>query len=436
MQYSRRSALGAITSAVLAGCGGGGGRGGDPAPSPGVGAGAGAGTGSASGSGGTAGNPSSPPALATPFAPTLVTRDANTLYAPAIARLGGGGSVVLWVEGQEIHGRRADAGGAFIGDEFVVNPGYARVLGQMAVAPTADGGFVAAWVMETEQPFTQFASVQTIQARRYDASANPVWEARATGTFHSVSGIRIEPAGDGFLLGWIARPFLTAPDEAWLGRIAANGLQVGDQVPVAVPGGGVDEAIGIAPLANGNLVAVWRRHSLDTGVRTMFMRHFAGDLDPLAPAVALPGAMATTAFPVDAEGLPDGNVAIAWGSTGQNTRPFVSTAVFTPAGVPVSSVQREVNELPVSDLQVLSFGSAGYGVAWQVVRLGPAGNTASQFLWRLGPQGAPLAAPEGLGTRTISADGSGADFAGGADGRVVLAYHQAGTTAETWLAGR
>lgn len=431
MQYTRRLALGAIASAVLAGCGGGGG-GGDPAPSAGAGASGGA-TGPASGSGSTAGNPSGQPS--TTFGPTLVARNASAMSAPAVARLAGGGSVVLWVEGQEIHGRRADAGGAFIGDEFVVNPGYGRALGQMAVAPTADGGFVVAWVMETELPFTQFSSVQTIQARRYDAAATLAWEARATGTFHSVSGIRIEPAGDGFLLGWIARPFLTAPDEAWLGRIAANGSQVGDQVPVAVPGGGADEAIGIAPLPNGNLVAVWRRRSLDTGVRTMFMRHFAGDLNPLAPAVALPGAMATTAFPVDAEGLPDGNVAIAWGSTGQNTRPFVSTAVFTPAGVPVSSVQSEVNELPVSDLGVVPLG-AGYGVAWQVVRLGPAGNTASQFLWRLGPRGAPLAAPEGLGTRTISADGSGADFAGGADGRVVLAYHQAGTTAETWLAGR
>jgi hypothetical protein len=374
-----------------------------------------------------------------------VASNANSAIAPAVARLTGGGNVVLWASGSEIHGRLTDAAGVSTGDVFVVNPGYTRSLRSMAVAPATDGGFVIAWTYETTQPFNP-ETVTVVQARRYDAEGSPLWEEHATGSFHNLDGIRIEAAGDGFLLGWTGGIASTEPDEAWLGRISAEGAQVGDQRPVGVPGSGPDEVVGIAPLADGTIVAVWRHRTSSTGSHTMYMRQLTADLEPLTSPVALPGFPSRTAFPIDAEGLVDGNVAIAWGATGENSRPYVTTAVFTPAGVPVSTVQADVTELPPSDLQVLSLGNGGYAVAWQVVRAGSRETSVSQFLWRFSLAGAPAGLPEGLGTRLtywvspttgefVDA-GSGTDFDAGPDGHYIVAYHQANTRADTYLAGR
>jgi hypothetical protein len=444
VRYTRRFALGAIASAVLAGCGGGGGgadaAGGDPAQAA-----SGGGGGPPSGSGGTGGDPAGQAFSA--FGPVVVASGANSSFAPAVARLAGGGNVVLWVSGTEIQGRLTDAAGAPVGNVFVVNPGYTRTLGSVDVAPTTDGGFVVAWSLQTDLPNLQLFDVMAVQARRYDGSASPVWEARATGVFPSMGRVMIEPAGDGFLIGWTARMTASAQEEAWLGLLSASGSQVGDQVPVGVPGGSAaDEVLGIAPLTDGTLVAVWRRHTFDPHRYTMYMRRFAADLNPLTSPIALPGFPATTAFPIDAEGLADGNVAIAWGTTGENSRPYVTTAVFTPDGAPISTVQSEVTELPPSDLQVLSFGNNGYGVGWQVVHGGRREISVSQFLWRFSLAGVPAGLPEGLGTRLtywvsptsgeyVDA-GSGIDFAGGPDGHYVLAYHRATTQADTYLVGR
>jgi hypothetical protein len=440
VRYTRRFALGAIASAVLAGCGGGGGGGGsDAAPAAG-----GANVGASSGTGGSGNGPSGQGFTA--FGPALVAGNANSSVAPAVARLAGGGNVVLWASGSEVHGRLTDAAGAPAGDVFVVNPGYARPLDSVAVAPAADGGFVVAWSFETDLPNLGVFDVTAVRARRYDASASPVWDELATGTFHNMGRIAIEPAGDGFLLGWTGRLLPTALDEAWLGRIAADGSQVGDQVPVGSPGSGsAEEVLGIAPLADGTVVAAWRSGS-SSGGYTMYMRRFAADLNPLISAVALPGSPPTTAFPIDAEGLADGNVAIAWGTTGENSRPYVATAVFTPDGTLVSAVQTEVTELPASDLQVLSFGNAGYAVAWQVVRIDRREISVTHYLWRFTLAGQPAGLPEALGNRLtywvsptsgefVDA-GSGIDFDGGPDGHFVVAYHQADTVANTYLAGR
>lgn len=461
MLCTRRLALGALFGAVLTGCGGGGGdsagnTGGSGTPA----AGGGAGAAPASGSGGPAAAPVPSPSAPTPspqafseFGPSVVASNASSEVAPAVARLADGGNVVLWVQDQEIRGRLTDAAGAPVGDVFTavaatVENGNRLGLGSVSVAPAGDGGFVIAWRRETTRPTTQFHAVTAVQARRFTRSASPVWEAQASaGLYSSVSRPVIEPQGDGFVLAWIGEQILPAPRWAYLQRITGDGTRLGSDVR-ADSASGPQEHVGLAPLADGTLVAVWHQHvSTNPNTHTLHMRRFAPDLAPLTAPTQLPGFPSRIVFPVDAEALADGNVAIAWGATGENTRPFVRTAVFTPDGQAVSAVQENVLELPPSELRVLSFGESGYGVVWQVENAGSRQVSASLFLQRMGLAGDLLGTPPQEFDRRLTfwvspttgatvRAGSGIDVKGGDDRHFVAAFHRADENPNTYLMGR
>lgn len=458
MRCTRRLALGALFGAVLSGCGGGGGGSGDAGSSstPLAGTGAGAAPASASGGAGTGPGSSSAPAPSPQafraFGPSLVASNASDRDAPAVARLADGGNVVLWVQGNAILGRLTDAAGALVGDAFTAVEAAAAGggplgLGDVAVAPASDGGFVVAWRRETSRPTTQFDSATAVQAKRFTRTAAPVWEAQASaGLYSSVSRPAIDSQGDGFVLAWIGEEALMAPTWAYLQRLSGDGTRLDADVRVD-DASGPQAHVGLAPLADGTVLAVWhQRDFTDPTTHTHHMRRFAADLAPLTGPTALPGFRSQTAFPVDAEALADGRVAVAWGATGENTRPFVRTAVFTPDGQAVSAVQESVLELPPSDLRVLSFGASGYGVAWQVENAGSRQISASLFLRRFSLSGAALDEPQEVQRRltfwvsptvgTTVRAGSGIDMKGGADGHFVAAFHRADENANTYLMGR
>jgi hypothetical protein len=455
MQYSRRSALVAlVSSAVLAACGGGGGGGGDAAAlTGGDGGGGGGGGGPASGSGGGGGGPGTPAQSFGAFDPVVVASNASSGHAPTAARLAGGGNVVLWMQDNDIRGRLTDAAGQPVGDVFTAVPASfegSRLLGTGAfsVAPTGDGGFVLAWTRETTRPVSQLHAVVAVQAKRFSSTGAPVWESQVSeGLFSGASNPTIQPLGDGFVVGWTGETVLSAPLQAFLQRVAADGTRSGPQVVVTSDTSGDDDRIAVAPLQDGTTVAVWRHRTSGNVTHSFLMRRFDAALNPLTAPTPLPGFASGTGFPVDAKALDDGNVAIGWGASGENTRPFIRTAVFTPDGAQVSALQETVLEVPPSDVFVLPFGPSGYGVAWQVVLATPRYTASNVWLWRFDAAGAPAGAPQQIATRNtwwvsptsgaaVTA-GEGLDLDSGDDGHFIAAFHGAtGEQANSYLMGR
>lgn len=116
----------------------------------------------------------------------LVGMDTNQpSLQPAVAVLAGGEVVVTWarMEGDgHLHGicaRRLSAGGALLGDEWVVNQTTLYNQTKPAIAALAGGGFAIAWVSESVRGVDPNV-VETISdsyavdifARRYDAAGN------------------------------------------------------------------------------------------------------------------------------------------------------------------------------------------------------------------------------------------------------------------------
>lgn len=455
MQAAHRLALSALFATALAACGGGGGDAGAPAGAGGAGANPPA---SASGGAAPAPSPSASPAPSpspsaqafSAFDPFVVGSGPSNTHAPAVARLAGGGNVVFWVEGRQLLGRLTDAAGSPRGGAFVVDDGDPRVPGSFSAAAAPDGGFIVVWAVETEQPQSQFHAVSAIQARLYSASAEALWETRVNdGLFHTIGKPVVKAAGEAFVVGWTSRFVLQAPDQAFLQRLAPDGSRSGGQVAIDADRSSTpQEHLSLAPLQDGSTFAVWRQRSFADNNYTFYARRFGPDLVPLTGSTAFPGFPASTGFPVEVAALADGNVAAAWGASGNSTRPEIRTAVFTPDAALVSGVQAsEVLEFVPSDVAVVSFGPAGYGVAWQVLRHGSRQTNADITLWRLDAAGSPLGAPQDIENRLtywvspttgffVDA-GTGFDLDGGADGHYVLSFHRAdGEQANTYLAGR
>lgn len=459
MQTSRHRALSVLFAAALSACGGGGGDSGAvPSDSAGLGSDPAA---SASGGSPSAQAPAPPSGGAAPvpapapgaqafsaFDPVVVASSANPFHAPAVARLAGGGNVVLWAEGGQLMGRRTDAGGAAMGDPFAIGS-TSQASGGFSVAPAPDGGFIVVWVVETLQPMTQFHAVSAIQARRYSPAGDLVWESRVNeGLFHAIGQPVARPTADGgFVVGWTAKVFLTAPEEGYLQRLAADGSRSGPQSGLGIGGGTVQEHLSLAVLPDGSTFVAWRQRLPGGNSFTFQSRRFGADLAPLTEAAAFPGFASSTPFPVEVAALDDGNVAAAWGASGASTRPEVRVAVLSPQGRAVSAVQAsEVLEFAPSDVDVVSFGPSGFGVAWQLVRGGSRETSATISLWRFDGAGLPLGSPQDIDRRLVQwvspttgfavQAGAGFDLHGGADGHWILAFHRADERANTYLTGR
>ncbi|MFL6694737.1 MAG: hypothetical protein ACJ8GO_17470, partial [Ramlibacter sp.] len=144
---------------------------------------------------------------------------------------------------------------------------------------------------------------------------------------------------------------------------------------------------------------------------------------------------------VSAETLADGNVGLAW-SVGNEVR----SAVLSPQGSQVSGTQVSATRLAPSGLAVLPFGTAGFGVAWQILDANYRSSNAAIWLRHFARAGTALDEPaqvEFRFTATASAvtgasvsAGSGYGICAGPDGHFVAAFHQADTQADTYLMGR
>lgn len=433
----------------LAACGGGGGDG--AAPVSGARASAPASGGIASAPLGGGADVSPPPSDGGPQAFAFKAFDpvnvggARSLAAPATARLGARGSVIVWSEtGSSVMARIVDNAGAVAGDAFAVNPGETRAVDGLSVAAAPDGGFVVTWVAYDFEPATPGAAASAIHSKRFAADGSVVGESRVGGTLFQQAGATVvkSMADGGFVAGWTAKLAQGGPSSAWLQRLDANGAPAGPRVLAADPGGEQSKVVPL-PLADGAVLAVWEQATSPGFV--LQARRFTGDLQSPGTAVTVSEAHASP-FPFSAAPLAGGGAAVAWAlidrGAGVTT---VRSTVLTAAGSAAAAQTVEHRAaVDAADAAVVSLGS-GFGVVWQVRSAYPRGSSAGLWLQRRDAAGQALDEPALINGRAISwvsptqgtwaTAGDGFGFDGGSDGHLVGAVLRADDRPNAYLFG-
>ena len=181
---------------------------------------------------------------------------------PDIAMFPDGSFVVVWdasnaADGsyRGIFGRRFDAAGSPLGDEFPVNQGTVGDQNDAVVAAAADGGFVVVW--ETNALLDEF---EDLVARRFDSAALPVGDDFQVNVFttgdQEDADIAVSDTGD-FVVVWESESQDGSYDGVFGRRLDSTGQPLGGEFAVNtyVPGDQDDPSLAVGP--DGTFVVAW-----------------------------------------------------------------------------------------------------------------------------------------------------------------------------------
>lgn len=381
--------------------------------------------------------PSPEPTPFRAFAPEAIAQNAN-VPIPQVARLRGGGSVVVWGSGPALMAQRADSSGAVVGSPIALGAASSQDIPYASVAATADGGFVVAVVVADSVPASDQDTVQAVQVRRFSADGTLQFDVRVNdGHFNGVGSTPVirAAADGGFVVAWIARSAYKGPVAAYLQRLGPDGSRRGSPVAMAT----LPLVAQLTPvlLADGSLLALSLQ--LDDGPASdqrwaIHAQRFGADLTPLSGDTRLDVWTQVENFPFDAARLANGNVALAWVANAGPGVYRIQSTVLSTAGTPVAGI--DSYEWPFSIWQVDHVGVAalgdGFGVAWEALEGYNRGTVGELWFQRHTADGATAEAPvklTGLSTLSVSPTTGASSHAwpgftidGGADGHFVAGF--------------
>ncbi|WP_148219482.1 beta strand repeat-containing protein [Azospirillum sp. B510] len=248
------------------------------------------------------------------------TTTANDQSVPNIASFHDGSSVIVWMSmgqdgsGAGVYGRRLDASGNPVGGEFRINTTTAGDQAMPTVLANSDGSFVVYWQTGTNPNVD-------IVGQRYDAAGNASGSEFTVNS--TIAGSQIWPtvsplAGGGHLVSWFTMNADGTVQSINARRFDAAGAAVGQDFLVGTVGGGVgvNWSPTITGLADGGFVALWKKpDGSGTGI-------FGQRFDATG---AMQGSVfqvnATTAYDQQlpsAVALPDGGFVVTWTSANQD----------------------------------------------------------------------------------------------------------------------
>ena len=312
-------------------------------------------------------------------------------YFPQVTVAPDGAFIVLWCCGEQagaraLVGRRFDALGQPLGDEFAVNQSESPTP-PSSVAADSDGNFVVVW--GSGSGGCPGCHSDYVKARRFTAAG------QARGPQFAVS----EPPG-GFYTGdgSVASHTDGSFEVAWYDygtfarRYDANGDPIGEVF--AIPGDTTDaDSPNVAAQPDGGFVVVWRESSGSPW--EYFLRGLLYDADGLPVGDIFPVAGAEWGFRgTDLAARSDGSFVVAWSPLGSSyilnvearlfatdgtlvTAPFLVSALPTTYSFPGPAIGSEVD--------------GGFLVAWtSLVSSGSDDSTHSIQARRFAPDGTPL----------------------------------------------
>lgn len=211
--------------------------------------------------------------LAAPF--VLNTTTAGNQSDPAAAQSGSGAALVVWTgtdaDGEGVYGRRFDADGVALGNDFLVNQTTLNAQNQPAVAALEGGGYVVAWLSFGGGGFGN------VYAREFNANGSAAggeFLVNVDTTFNGQLFPNVAALADGgFLVSWTDFNNSFPNDAAVVGqRYDAMGDAVGNAFRLSgtVPGDQILPVV--AGLAGGGFAAAWQSPQL--GDADIFTRLF------------------------------------------------------------------------------------------------------------------------------------------------------------------
>ena len=217
-----------------------------------------------------------------------INADTTGVWAhPSVAPLGGGGFVVVWLDcapscfpGDAVLGRRFDANGAFLGDEFQVNTYTTAGQYFPTVAALTGGGFIVAWA-DDDLP----GRPASVQAQRYGSDGNPLappFQVNTNTTYFTGRAEVAELPSGSFVVVWSSVGTSgDGPDGSEFGvvgrRFDSSGSPLGEEF--LVNSYTTDDQIlgGVIPEGSGGFVVTWESSGQDGFFESVHGRRFASD---------------------------------------------------------------------------------------------------------------------------------------------------------------
>lgn len=320
----------------------------------------------------------------------------------AVAMDAGGGTVVTWAsrgssgtdsDGESIQGRRFDAFGTALGDDFQINQTTAGLQSYPAVAGAADGRFVVVW--QSQNSAADDDQGYSIQGQLFDAAGLPVGGELQINDHTPLD--QAQPAvtmtaDGGFIVVWESSS--SAMGDTSFGSIQSRlfdslGGALGPQFQVNVVTTGNQSQAQVAAADDGSFAVVWK--SLDTVVDEqggVVARRFSplgtprgGEFqvnsfttgEQLVPGIALD---------------PDGDIVVTWESVSADQgdpfrsiqgRRFSSQGAVLGPQMLINSFTTDAQFLPV----VASLSDGAFVVAWNSTASPGDDNSVASVLARI-----------------------------------------------------
>ena len=335
--------------------------------------------------------------------------EAGNQIDPAVAANDAGDYVIVWVENNDIVGRRYDRYGSPRGAQFVVNTYRDGIQGEPDVAMDRHGNFVVTWSGVGERDQVGRLDEVGIFARVYDAFGVPLGDQFHVNQYHlnaqNEPSVGMSGSGD-FVISWTSYGQDGDVDGVFARQFRFNGEAKGDEFQVNSHWNNRQDRSDVGMDNNGNFVVVWAayRHPADDNEWGIFGQRFnaagaklGGEFlvntstsdDQMEPAVA-----------VD----PVGNFVVTWASFGQDGSGWgVYARRFNAAGTALDANAFRVNQTTLN---------------WQYqpdVSMDNSGNFV--VTWAADAQDNPGLADLGVYARAYRADGT-ARFPGQGEFRV------------------
>jgi hypothetical protein len=337
----------------------------------------------------------------------------------SVARLAGGGAVVVWTSGNSLMVQQLDQSGSAIGSPQIVGTVEAADAGvhsTFSVAGTAEGGWVVAWA----------SSDNTMEFRKYDSSGRPTSGETSpyAGAFGQILSVDVQAFADtGIAIAWSARP-VSASDTPRAYVQKFTGLANFTNLP------GAQTDVHIVPLPNNEMLAAWIQASPDNTTFSIAIQRF----DVMLKAIGTPEQLLQTQ-PLTGSGpadlaitsRADGTTLIAWamGST-------VSWQIVGADGAPGAGGNTSVDASMVVETIKAVPSASGFTLIAESTSASNRGTTGTINVFAIEAAG-NLLSSSSLGQRTLwtvspttgdscGPSPSGVAAGGGMDGRYVLAY--------------
>jgi hypothetical protein len=348
----------------------------------------------------------------------------GTQFYGAVATNATGRFVVVWQSaGQDgsnygIFGQRFDAEGTPLGDEFAVNTYTTDRQGGPAVALDGAGNFVVVW---TSVP-GQDGSNQGVFGRRYDASGAAVGDEFLVNeytTFGQFSAsVGFDSAGN-FVVVW-------ATEGSGRGirarRFDAN-LLAGSELAVSTQTTLVKAAPALAMNPDGSFVVTWSSYGQDGSRWGVFGRRFDDTGDPLGGEFAVNTHTTLDQDRSDVAAVGGGAFVVVWHSTGQDGSAYgIVGRRYDALGNPLGgefAVNAHTTSFQFSP-RVAADGAGGFLVVWESD--GQDGSGSGVFARSFDASGVPLDVVDFQVNSFITSHQRSPAIAGDDRGRFVVAW--------------